>query len=254
MADPFSSEQTQTLQRILQLSLEIEKNHLDPQLLAALTELLLSFQNSPRADLQRLAEIPRHFSAGMTLRHFVNFMIPVERALDRQWTDADFLVETDTPTTKAPRRPIYFILDNLRSAFNVGSIFRLADSVGAMEMALCGYTPRPEQSQVKKTAMRADQFVAQKFFERAESAVSHYRSEGIKIIALETGKDSKNIFAAPMPSPVAFLLGNERFGLDHSLLSQVDEVRSIPMYGIKNSLNVGQAAAVAAFEWSRQHS
>ena len=74
-----------------------------------------------------------------------------------------------------------------------------------------------------------------------------------RIIALETARNCKSIYESPLHGPTAFVIGNERFGLDHSTLSSVDEVRNIPMFGIKNSLNVAQATAVAAFEWSRQN-
>ena len=267
MSSRLTPDQVHSLQKILTLSLEIETSNFDLHKLSAenqkkihLIEALLEpFKSSSLLELQKLGETPQHFSTDMSLRHFVNLMIPVERLLDRQLRDQDFL-PADFVTTQDQfcqdyqRRPLYFILDNIRSAFNVGAIFRLADGVGASEVALCGYTPNSEQAQVKKTSMSADQFIPQRIFHHAELAIEYYLAQKIQVIALETTTKTESLYDQPLKGPTAFLLGNERFGLDYSLLSKVSEIRKIPMYGIKNSLNVGQAAAIAAFEWSRQNS
>ena len=258
----LTATQVQLLQSILRLSLEIEKtntildqiNSENQTKVEEISQLLMIFRDSQKMELLKLSEIPRHFSATMSLRHFVNLMIPIERLLDRQLSDADFdTTFLDSSPQKLVRRPCYFILDNIRSAFNVGAIFRLADSVGISEVALCGYTPTLEQVQVKKTSMQADMFVNHQIFDKAESAITHYQKLGIQVLALETANQAIGLYEQPLIGPTAFLLGNERFGLDNSLLSKVTGVRKIPMFGVKNSLNVGQAAAIAAFEWSRQN-
>jgi 23S rRNA (guanosine2251-2'-O)-methyltransferase len=254
----LSSDQIKKLRSLLELSLQIETQNetgaFDSAQLEKLSHLLLELNNENLCELKRLAEIPKHFSSGMTLRHFTNLMIPLERLLDRALRDDDFLTQTTDHPEKVPaRRPIYFVLDNIRSAFNVGSIFRLADCVGACEIFLCGYTPGPEQEAVVKTALSANKYVSSRHCENVEEALIYLKSKSIRIVALETVEKSTSLFSTRIQGPTAFLVGNERFGLNYSLLKEVDEVRHIPLHGVKNSLNVAQALSVAAFEWSKQN-
>ncbi|MNL17976.1 tRNA (guanosine(18)-2'-O)-methyltransferase [compost metagenome] len=148
--------------------------------------------------------------------------------------------------------PLVFVLDNIRSAFNVGSIFRTAECVGAERVILCGYTPTPAQAQVEKTAMGTQDYIdweeGGKLFECLESL----KENGYRIVALETTATAQDLYEPFEREPTAFILGNERFGLDPEILKVIDETRIIPLRGRKNSLNVGVTAAVAGFEWMRQ--
>ncbi len=256
--NPLSPAQIKKLKSILELSLKIERqssdSSFDPSLLKQLEQELHSLAGEDQLEFQKLSAIPQHFSATMTLRHFANLLIPIERLLDRSLRDDDFLTQTtDQPQKDRVLRPLYFVLDNIRSAFNVGSIFRLADCVGATEILLCGYTPMATQEAVLKTSLSSTQFVNHRYFEQTENALHYLRDQGVRIIALETAQPSISLFSKPVIGPTAFLVGNERFGLNYSLLKSVDEIRQIPMFGVKNSLNVAQALSVAAFEWSRQN-
>jgi 23S rRNA (guanosine2251-2'-O)-methyltransferase len=140
----------------------------------------------------------------------------------------------------------------MRSAFNVGSIFRTADTLGAQKIWLCGYTPTPHQLQVEKAALGST-FIMNWDTTTVQEAITQLKSLNFRIIGLETSAEAI-VLSAPFEDkkPTAFLIGNERFGLDSDLLKMCDEVRKIEMYGIKNSMNAAVAAAIAGYEWRRQ--
>ena len=161
----------QMLKKAHELALMMEQTSRDACFSEAslfeLSGLLKSLETSTQFEAQKLAEIPDHFFPSMSLKHFSNFIIPIERALDRNLRDDQFLI-TDLDSTAATNAggtapkaftsqkvPLYFVLDNMRSAFNVGSIFRLADCVGATEILLCGYTATPENETLQKTSLGA---------------------------------------------------------------------------------------------------
>jgi len=256
------------LHQIHALALKIEQESTDQNFneksLLDLNALLCELQFSENQELTRLSEIPDHLHPKMTLQHFSNFIVPIERLIDRNIRDDEFLVTTqDRPfaldkdqagsTSILKRRDLYFVLDHIRSAFNVGSIFRLADSVGAQKVFLCGYTPSPQQKALQKTALGSVEFVESESNPKTEQVIEGLRKNGVFIIGLETSQNSKNLFSGTLLGPTAFVVGNERFGLDRKTLEMCDEVRSIPMFGVKNSLNVSNSLSIAAYEWSRQN-
>lgn len=190
----------------------------------------------------------------MTLRHFSTIGVPFERYLKKNITDDNFLVSsTDRDHLVTPRAPLFLILDNLRSAFNVGSIFRTADTMGVQKIYLTGYTPTPHQIQVERAALGSTlimEWVQCSFTD----AISDLNMKKVKIIALETSSNAKNVADSfQFNHPTAFIIGNERFGLDTTQLGLAHEVRRIPTYGIKNSMNASVAMAIATYEWRKQY-
>lgn len=215
--------------------------------------LLTDLRDAKSPELARLSEIADHLHPLMEQRHFTNFLVPVERALGRNVADGDILITSkDRKVKTRESRPLCFVLDNLRSAFNVGSIFRLADAVGVDEVYLCGYTPTPEQDQVKKTSLGSEESVRWSNPKDLPTALHTLKSRGYHIVALETAEKSLDFYSTPLKTPTAFVVGNERFGLDYPSLPLCDEVRTLPQVGIKNSVNVAVALGAAAFEWQRQ--
>lgn len=209
--------------------------------------------SSSDPDVARLSEVEKHLVVSMTLKHFVSFAIPFERLLHKNLQDDDFLiVENDKAATPAERLPLVFVLDNIRSAFNVGSIFRTAECLGAEKIYLCGYTPNPTQWKVEKTAMGTQEYLPWEEVSHLQECLIQLKSRGYRIVALETAAHAVDLYETFAPTPTAFVLGNERFGLDPEALKALDEVRIIPLRGRKNSLNVGVTAAIAGFEWMRQ--
>lgn len=259
----LSAQDKKKLEAIHKLFLEIEKStplnatnfSFHSSKLETLKGLIKSLGSSENPDVSRLAELERHLVIKMTLKHFVSFAVPVERLLQKSIQDKDFLVlEDDAIENRHTPLPLIFVLDNIRSAFNVGSIFRTAECLGVKKVFLCGYTPTPEQIKVEKTAMGTQGYLDWEHISRLLDCIDLLKSQDYRIIALETAAEAQQLYAPFDPIPTAFILGNERFGLGSEVLNTIDEVRVIPLRGRKNSLNVGVSAAIAGFEWMRQWS
>ncbi len=262
MKPQLSKEDLKLLQMILEKAQALEKSFaasgVQPHFEKKLAELVVLFQNlsfSENPSVQKQAELGDHLHPGMTARHLLNFVLPIERLLDRSLRDEDIIITTDDllPSVEfKPAQPLILVLDNLRSAFNVGSIYRMAETLRVESVYLCGYTPGSESDGVRKTAMGTENKTSSQRFERLETALSVLREKGVPILALETSPQAKSLYEGSLPSPCAFVVGNERFGLDFHTLKLCDEIRSIPLIGTKNSLNVASALSVACFEWHRQ--
>jgi len=143
--------------------------------------------------------------------------------------------------------PFSALLDNVRSAFNVGSIFRSADGAGLRHLYLCGVTPTPDHSKVAKTALGAEQSVTWSHHRNAVTLASSLVAQGWVLWALETGNEAQSIFDVEVPpTPLVLVVGNEVTGIDPDLLALCERCVSIPMAGRKRSLNVATAFGIAA--------
>jgi tRNA G18 (ribose-2'-O)-methylase SpoU len=253
----LSLQDKKSLEEIHRLFLELEKSSGDFSFEAAklsrLKNLIADLKTSENPDVSRLASLENHLQAKMTLKHFISFAIPFERLLHKNLQDDDFLiVENDKSEKPVENIPLVFVLDNIRSAFNVGSIFRTAECLGAEKIYLCGYTPLPNQWKVEKTAMGTQEYMTWEEAPKLLECLESLKEDAYRIVALETAASATDLYETFEKEPTAFVLGNERFGLDSEILKVIDEVRIIPLNGRKNSLNVGVTAAVAGFEWMRQ--
>lgn len=142
------------------------------------------------------------------------------------------------------------ILENIRSAYNVGNIIRTADALGR-QVRLTGYTPSPVDTQkVVKTSLGAEQHVGLRQFWHTPEAIVSARELGMSIIAAEITKESLPLdqLSDGSHQGVAIVFWNEVDGVLASTLKLVDKVVHIPMQGIKESLNVGQSSAI--FMWA----
>ena len=225
----------------------------DKQLLEHLIDCIAKLETSEDAILKKLSQYKIHLNSGMTLRHLSTIAVPFERYLKKAIQDDDFLVSSqDRDHLVTKRVPLCFVLDNMRSAFNVGSVFRTADTLGCKKIWLTGYTPTPHQLQVEKAALGAT-FVMEWETLNFANTITQLKQQGYKVIALETSSKALDI-AHPFSEnqAVAFVVGNERFGLEAEQLNMCDEIRKIPTFGIKNSLNAATAAAIAGYEWRKQ--
>lgn len=207
---------------------------------------------SLRADLEALAAEPRlHalarlFRPGMTRRDLWAALVPVERGLSRvKVTDIDILTADSPPAAAPSRAPLAIVADNIRSAMNMGGLFRTAECFGLEEIILTGYSPSPEEPRVAAAALGAEQWVPWRRFERAREAVEALQREGKRCIALETVASAPVLDEFSWEFPAVILLGSERFGLDPEVVEACDGVVRIPLYGRKNSLNVVSACAIA---------
>lgn len=153
---------------------------------------------------------------------------------------------------RLPKHPLHLILDNLRSAFNVGSIFRTADTARLASIATCGYTAHPPHGKLGKTALGTLDFIPTRHFDSALDAVRFFQDRNTPVWALETISLSRVYTSVTFPRPIAIVLGNEALGVSREVLKECEEWIEIPMYGYKNSLNVASACAVVSFEVLRQ--
>ncbi len=153
---------------------------------------------------------------------------------------------------RLPRHPIHIVLDNLRSAFNVGAIFRLADTVRAQEVITCGYTAHPPHHKLQQTALGTTDSVPWRWFQDTTEAVHNLKSQGVQVVALETVNGAIPYYEFPYHFPVAIVLGNEALGVSQDALKLCNGIVDIPVFGYKNSLNVATAAAVVLYECIRR--
>ncbi len=151
-----------------------------------------------------------------------------------------------------PKHPLCVVLDELRSAFNVGSVFRTADTARLHSVVTCGYTAHPPHAKLEKTALGALAYVDTRHFADAGAAVETLRSEGFWIYGVETTSHSQSYCAVAYPQPLALVFGNEALGVSPPVLCRCDALVQIPVFGFKNSLNVAAAVAVVVFEVLRQ--
>lgn len=144
------------------------------------------------------------------------------------------------------------ILDNLRSARNVGAIFRTCDGTGINELILCGTTAIPPHDGITMTAMGSEKFVNWSYSSFTIEAVRKKKDEGKHIITLETTSSSKCFWDADYPDGTVLVIGNEALGISEEIVNISDEIIEIPMLGYKNSLNVASAFSVIAYEILRR--
>ncbi len=152
-----------------------------------------------------------------------------------------------------PRTPISGILDNLRSAHNVGSIFRTCDGAGASHLSICGISPLPPHRHLAKTALGAVDVVPWTHFETVAEAIESTTVEGAQILALEFTNDSVPLTEIELRFPVVLVAGNEKDGLSEETLALCDATVHMPMLGHKNSLNVSVAFGIALYEILRRY-
>jgi tRNA G18 (ribose-2'-O)-methylase SpoU len=147
------------------------------------------------------------------------------------------------------------LLDNIRSAWNVGSMFRTADGVGIRHMHLAGFTPTPEHPKVAPTALGAEKIVPWTHYLNSLDVAATLKGQGWALWALEDGQrgtklQPESIFKTRYPpedSPILLMVGNEVFGIDPGLLELCDRVLWLPMLGHKRSLNVAVAFGIAVY-------
>ena len=154
---------------------------------------------------------------------------------------------------KLPRHPIYVILGNLRSAFNVGSIVRSADCARVEKVFFCGITAHPPNPKVIKTARGTMDYVPWEHRTTTVEAVEEMKKQQIEVICLEITDISKPFSQIKYPRPVCLVVGNEALGISREVLEMADQIVEIPMWGFKNSVNVAVAFGVVVFEVLRQY-
>ena len=183
-------------------------------------------------------------SQGFFLRSINNYKYKVIEKAGIQVADWDMALDTDISGAERKVLPISVYLEDIRSPFNVGSIFRSAESFCFQEVLLSPDTPTPAQSRAKRSAMGTDSIMDWRTMAKEELA-------GKPIFALETGGTPIDEFE--FPAEGIMILGSEETGVSPELLAMAREslgIVSIPIYGIKRSVNVGVAFGIAAQAWA----
>jgi tRNA G18 (ribose-2'-O)-methylase SpoU len=139
------------------------------------------------------------------------------------------------------------ILPNIRSAHNVGAMFRTADGAGVNKIYLTGYTPCPPHPRLDKVSLGAEKLVPWEYVKQPGRLLSKLKSQGFNIVALEQTKKSVTLYKWEPKFPLVLIVGNEKTGVTKNLLKFCDEAVEIPMRGKKRSLNVSVAAGVAMY-------
>lgn len=149
--------------------------------------------------------------------------------------------------------PVCLLLENVRSAYNVGSFFRTADGVALRKMYLAGITGPPPSNMISKTALGAEEFVPWEYGKSAAEMVLGLREQGFEIAAIETSVHAVDLFDWKPRFPVCLLFGHETDGLTPETAALADTHVRIPMLGRKHSLNVATAGGIVLYELLRKY-
>ena len=160
----------------------------------------------------------------------------------------------------AEKIPVIVVLENIRSAYNVGSVFRSADAFLIEAIYIIGYSAKPPHKEIKKTALGAEETVSWKYFKKTEEAIEELRSLGYRVYSVEQAegshelqnisRESGNGSKGSSPN-IAIVFGNEVTGVEQSTIHLCDGCIEIPQLGMKHSLNIATAAGVVLWELVR---
>lgn len=159
------------------------------------------------------------------------------------------LSEAEFKTTA--KRPVIAVLDNVRSQYNVGAVFRTADAFCIEGVWLCGICPGPENIEVHKTALGAERTVDSRHFDSTRDAVDELHRMGYRVYAIEQAHNSCLIqdilHDGKLNCPTAVIFGHEVFGVNQDVIEACDGCIEIPQYGTKHSLNVSTTAGIILY-------
>lgn len=151
------------------------------------------------------------------------------------------------------KTPITIVLDNIRSALNVGSVFRTSDAFLIENIILCGITATPPNKEIRKAALGASDSVNWEFEEDTINAVSKLKNKGYHIMGIEQAEKSSKLNNFTLPNkPIAIIMGNEVKGVAQNVIDICDEVMEIPQFGTKHSLNISVTTGIVIWELWRK--
>jgi 23S rRNA (guanosine2251-2'-O)-methyltransferase len=151
---------------------------------------------------------------------------------------------------KLKKNPIFIVCDNILDTYNVGAIFRLADAVAATEVLLCGVTEFPPNIRIKRASINTTEWVNWQYFPKTTDAIEYLRKniKDIQIIAVEQDKRSVPFSTFNYKFPIALIVSNETTGAQEDVLSAVDGIVELPMYGVNVSLNVMVSLGIVLYK------
>jgi len=152
---------------------------------------------------------------------------------------------------------VFVILHDIRSAENVGSIFRTADAAGVARIYLTGYTPAPldrfrrKNAKLSKAALGAEDTVPWESEPDIFACIENLKKSGVRVIAVEQHPRARSYTDAKSEGPIACVFGNEVDGVPKEVIEECDDVIEVPMFGTKESLNVAVCAGIILFNTRR---
>ena len=152
------------------------------------------------------------------------------------------------------KMPVVIVLDDVRSAYNVGSIFRTADAFRVSGIYICGISARPPHKDISKTALGATESVEWKYFQDVQEAVLTLKDEGYRVFAIEQVDESISLekFQPEKDAKLSLIFGHEVFGVKEALFPLIDGCLEIPQFGTKHSFNVAISAGIVLWELSKK--
>ncbi len=159
---------------------------------------------------------------------------------------------------QAEKLPLIVVLDDVRSLYNIGSVFRTCDAFRVEALYLCGITATPPHPEIHKTALGGEDAVSWRYFKTAEEAVDTLHQGGYDVYAVEQVEGSTKLHELRLDQPgtdskpVAVVLGNEVKGVHQSVVDRCDNCLEIPQFGTKHSMNVSVTAGIVIWEVARQ--
>lgn len=151
----------------------------------------------------------------------------------------------------AEKLPLVIVLDDIRSVYNVGSVFRTSDAFRVAKIILCGITAQPPMTEIHKTALGAEDSVEWVYYKDAAVAINDLRNEGYQVMAVEQVENSIKMDKWQLipNKPYALVLGNEIKGVQQRVVDLCHESLEIPQFGTKHSLNVSNTASIVIWHY-----
>eukprot|EP00555_Chaetoceros_dichaeta_P014163 CAMPEP_0198253172 /NCGR_PEP_ID=MMETSP1447-20131203/3617_1 /TAXON_ID=420782 /ORGANISM="Chaetoceros dichaeta, Strain CCMP1751" /LENGTH=328 /DNA_ID=CAMNT_0043938719 /DNA_START=1 /DNA_END=987 /DNA_ORIENTATION=+ len=200
-----------------------------------------------------IAESPQR---AVVVANNISFLLREHKSHQQEWlrNHDRSLAEVNDLFKDQPhqRTPLILILDNIRSAHNVGNILRAAEAARVTNVFLCGITPTPPNPKVLKTALSSAAYVPHQHVGSTMEVVRELQGKGVAVWGVETTSNSQSLWTMEMTQPLALVFGNEVVGVHADVLEECDGLVSVPMLGVKNSLNVATCASIVMWEALRQ--
>lgn len=151
---------------------------------------------------------------------------------------------------QADKLPVVVILDNVRSQNNVGSVFRTSDAFRIEKIYLCGITSTPENREVHKTALGAEDAINWTYEKDTLQVVRHLKAEGYKIYSIEQAENTTTLedFFIDLSQKYAFIFGNEVKGVQQEVINNSDGCIEIPQFGTKHSFNISVTVGIVLWQ------
>lgn len=153
---------------------------------------------------------------------------------------------------QSEKLPVTVVLENIRSAYNVGSVFRTCDAFLVEAIYIIGYSARPPHKEIKKTALGAEETVEWHYFKTTAEAIDVLREKHYAVFAVEQARGSQPLQKLNTPDKLAVIFGNEVTGVEQATIDRSDGCIEIPQLGMKHSLNIATAAGVVLWELVRK--